>query len=878
MVPESLRSALERTYLIERELGAGGMATVYLARDLRHDRLVALKVLRPELAAVVGADRFLAEVRTTANLQHPHILGLIDSGQAEGTVFYVMPYVTGESLRDRLTREKQLPVDDALRITTEVAHALDYAHRQGVIHRDVKPENILLQDGQAMVADFGIALAATQAVGGRMTETGISLGTPQYMSPEQALGERDLTPRSDQYALACVLYELLAGEPPFTGPTVQAIVARVMTAEPDVIASRRTATPPAVTAALTRALQKVPADRFKSCGEFAEALRATHASHDGPLAGATSAPRHRALIPSFGKVAAGAGLLALGALGSPLLRGKSDPGNVVRFEISLPADLRLAPIANGRFFDISPDGQTLVFAAVAGDSQAGSVRPMGLYTRALGTLEPRVLVTGEARFPSFSRNGQALAYFAGTSLMRIGMDGGTATRLGDVKQFVRGISWGATGVVVGATTGGLLFFPNDGGEPRAITSATRDSLVWHMHPLVLPDEQHIVFAVRRGTDFQLAITSLSDSTVTVLEAGAFPLATLGNMVLFASEDGVILAGELDAKRRTMGRPVSTGIAVDVDPDRNAAAAYSAAGTLVYTVGGQLAVPYVVAASGTERRVPVEPQAFNTARFSPDGTQIAFDVMGPTGAVVWVLNRRSGAMGRLTVEERGGVFPEWSKDGRRLLYNHIPTSEVWSRVADGSEAASLVRRAPFDFVESSLSPDGKWLAYRTAATVRRMRDVVALPVDSTGPGEMQIEVGPFNEYGPRFSPNGKWIAYSSNESGRQEVYVRPFPGPGPRDQITGAGGAWPIWGGSERTLYFKRRDEVFRVGIRAADRVVVTSPPALVAGRVFGSTSHTPYDVSKDESEIVILRPLGDAPFTVALNWSTEFLRSPSRSR
>ena len=228
-----LSTALADRYRIERELGAGGMATVYLAQDLKHDRKVAIKVLRPELAAVIGAERFLREIKTIATLQHPHILGLIDSGEVDGTAYYVMPFVEGESLRDRLTREKQLPIGDAVRLATEVAAALDYAHRHGVIHRDIKPENILLHDGSALVADFGIALAVSSAGGGsRMTETGMSLGTPHYMSPEQAMGEREITARSDIYALGCVLYEMLTAEPPFEGATAQAIVARVLTESP----------------------------------------------------------------------------------------------------------------------------------------------------------------------------------------------------------------------------------------------------------------------------------------------------------------------------------------------------------------------------------------------------------------------------------------------------------------------------------------------------------------------------------------------------------------------------------------------------------------------------------------------------------------------
>jgi len=227
---DRLKAALADRYTIERELGAGGMATVYLALDVRHNRRVALKVLRPELTVFIGAERFLKEIETTANLQHPHILPLFDSGRVDTTVFYVMPYVQGESLRTRLARETQLPVADAIQIAVAVAGALDYAHRHGVIHRDIKPDNVLFHDGQALVADFGIALAVSRSDGSnRITETGMSLGTPPYMSPEQAGGDRTLDARSDVYALGAVLYEMLAGEPPFTGPTPQAILARVMT-------------------------------------------------------------------------------------------------------------------------------------------------------------------------------------------------------------------------------------------------------------------------------------------------------------------------------------------------------------------------------------------------------------------------------------------------------------------------------------------------------------------------------------------------------------------------------------------------------------------------------------------------------------------------
>ncbi len=270
---ERLTAALSDRYRPERELGAGGMATVYLAHDLRHDREVAIKVLHPDLGAALGGDRFLGEIRTTARLQHPHILPLLDSGEAGGLLFYVMPYIRGETLRDRLERETQLPVADALRIAGEIAGALTEAHSQGIVHRDIKPENILLSGAHALVADFGIALAVQQAGGARMTQTGLSLGTLQYMAPEQAMGDKHVDHRADQYALAAVTYEMLTGEPPHTGTNAQAIVAKLLTEQVRSATVLRPSVPAHVDAALRAALQKLPADRFADVAAFLAALR-----------------------------------------------------------------------------------------------------------------------------------------------------------------------------------------------------------------------------------------------------------------------------------------------------------------------------------------------------------------------------------------------------------------------------------------------------------------------------------------------------------------------------------------------------------------------------------------------------------------------------
>src|SRR5881628_3111350 len=267
-----LKAALAERYALERELGRGGMATVYLARDLRHGRLVAIKVLRPEIAAALGPERFLREIELAARLTHPHILPLHYSGQAGGFLYYVMPYIEGESLRDRLEREGPLPLEDALRITRDVTSALSYAHGHDVVHRDIKPENILLSGGEAVVADFGIARAITAAAAGTLTETGIAIGTPGYMSPEQATESVWLDGRSDIYSLGCMLYEMLAGEPPYTGVNARSVIAKQITDPVPSVRRLRDTIPPAIDGAVSKALGKTPADRFVTAAQFAEAL------------------------------------------------------------------------------------------------------------------------------------------------------------------------------------------------------------------------------------------------------------------------------------------------------------------------------------------------------------------------------------------------------------------------------------------------------------------------------------------------------------------------------------------------------------------------------------------------------------------------------
>jgi tRNA A-37 threonylcarbamoyl transferase component Bud32 len=503
---DRLRAALAARYRIERELGQGGMATVYLAQDLKHDRKVAIKVLRPELAAVIGADRFLSEIKTTANLQHPHILPLHDSGEADSFLFYVMPFVEGESLRDRLHREKQLPIGDAVRVATEVAGALDYAHRHGIIHRDIKPENILLHDGRALVADFGIALAATSA-GSRMTETGMSLGTPHYMSPEQAMGDRELTPRSDVYALGAMTYEMLLGEPPFTGPTAQSIVAKVMTERPAPLIARRERIPSHVEAAVLTALEKLPADRFEGAKAFADALgnpAFTLLGAAGPRARSADAGGLSGWIRSPWSWAALATAAAAITVGALAWRGKTAGNSDVTFT---QKTFRAEAIYTARF---APDGRTIVFSSTG---QEGTVPH--LFVIRPDNAEPEALGPDSTHLLAISSTGQ-LAVLTGARYLAQRLFEGTLATLPlgggaprEVLAGVREADFSPDGASLAVTRNvqgedrleypiGKVLYRSAGYVSDVRISPAGDEVAFFEHPVEWDDRGEVVIIDRTG--------------------------------------------------------------------------------------------------------------------------------------------------------------------------------------------------------------------------------------------------------------------------------------------------------------------------------------------------------------------------------------------
>ncbi len=624
-----LTAALADRYRIERELGQGGMATVYLAHDIKHERKVALKVLKPELAAVLGADRFVVEIKTTASLQHPHILPLFDSGTADGFLFYVMPFIDGETLRDKLNRETQLGIAEAVRITREVADSLEYAHGKGVIHRDIKPENILLANGRPMVADFGIALAVSAAAGGRMTETGLSLGTPHYMSPEQATADKEITGRSDIYSLASVLYEMLAGNPPHTGSSAQQIIVKIIADVPRPVTELRKSVPPNVAAAIAVALEKLPADRFESAKTFADALAnpafALRSATGAQLATGATRWKQRAAVP----LALGL-LMSLGAAGWGWLR-RAPAVPVTRLDLTLGA---ATPLPSSDVV-ISRDGSMLAYAGVVGSE------PAAVYLRRLdGDPDFRKLPgsDGANAAATFSPDGRSIAFRRQPDgvLLRLDVSGGgatTLTRLGTETGSY--LHWGtADQIVYAGGPQGLYRIAATGGKPEYLAKTAGAA----RYSFLLPDGSGVLFSRGAGV---FVLTFKTDSATLLVPDAVHPTYVESGHMLYIAESGGLFAVPFDlASHRITGSTVLVH-------DRIAAATgrrgYSVSrnGVLVYHEGainltGGASIPNrlaIVNLAGGADTLRLPRGRRGALRFSPDGRSVAFEQVGPNRDVV-----------------------------------------------------------------------------------------------------------------------------------------------------------------------------------------------------------------------------------------------------
>jgi Tol biopolymer transport system component len=811
-VLDKLRTALNDRYRIDREVGVGGMATVYLAHDIRHDRNVAIKVLHPDLAAALGAERFLAEIKTTAKLQHPHILPLLDSGEAEGLLYYVMPYVSGESLRDRLERETQLPVDDAVRIARECLSALESAHKQGVVHRDIKPENILLHEDQALVADFGIALAVSAAGGARMTQTGLSLGTPAYMAPEQAMGERVIDGRADIYALGAVLYEMLVGEAPFTGPTVQAIVARVMTESPRPVTGQRRSVPEHVNAAVLRALEKLPADRFHSAAEFSNALVnpgfSTRQTGQGEAVG--KQPGAKTILRNPLVPWAIAGVAVLAAIFFAVQGNRADTGNTPTYvAVDFPPEMTLPP-TGPEVIGISDDGMTLAFAGLVGGSPQ-------LFLRRLDEDVARPVAGGSTYSGSavFSPDGKWLAFNADRKIWKAPVKGGPPTAL--APSAWAHMTWAGNDAIIYTKNydGGLNRSSAEGRDTATLTSPDRKKgELGHWWPQTLPDGDHILFTnyTTPADKSKIEVISLkSGERRVVLDGGYFGRYVAGHL-LFVRNGAMSYVAFDPGSLKVTGSPVSLPLDIETNPPNGwAGFAVAPNGTLAYRTDAFRTVGLTWSdENGTEQSAVDSTGRFSDAAPSPDGKRIAVVRDGD----VWIFDTQRELFSRLTNTEQIEKSLTWSPDGRDLYYiRDVPQYDIFRRAADGSRAEELVVTSTSDKWVTTISPDGRTLLYQS--DISGGDDIYATsPNPADRARSTPVVTGPAAQSGARFSPDGMWFTYMSNESGRPEIFLSPFPadrGPS-RQQVSVGGGTAADWGPDGRTVYYNWSGRLNRVRV------------------------------------------------------------------
>jgi serine/threonine-protein kinase len=828
-----LDAALAGRYRIEKKLGEGGMASVYLAEDVKHERKVALKILRPELAAVIGAERFLAEIKTTANLQHPHILALFDSGEADGFLYYVMPYVEGETLRDRLDREGQLGVEEAVRIAREVADALDYAHRAGVIHRDIKPANILLHDGRPVVADFGIALAISAAGGGRMTETGLSLGTPHYMSPEQASADRDLSARSDVYSLGCVLYEMLAGQPPHTGPSAQSILVRILTEDPRPLTELRHTVPPHVAATVMKSIEKLPADRFESAREFKDALsdasfayevatrtRVGDAPRGSPRAAATSSTgwtTQARVLAATTAVFALTTVLTLSRIGDDGAGAFQTP--TMSFELlRLPGGVPAVAI-NDRgdvvtTFFVRAD-QFLRLRAAGADSFAPLPGTEG------------------AGIPVFSPDGEWVAFSRSNSapqgVFKVSLSSGVVVPLYEsggtpTSQSLgfqpTGLAWGDDGFIYTSPRGPgatIARIHEDGGAPDTVLHLPDG---FELRPQdVLPGGGTVLAMAAGEGSFSdahaVTVDVATGDTTSVAQGAVLARWSETGHIIYANGSGGLFAVpfDVDALRPT-GPPALAwaGLAVT---GRGGLSSFdlSASGLLVFVRGGDgSAVPqgFDLGWLGTTgfTRLPIEPVRHPDPDLSEDGSKLVY----LRGSEVVVFDLDLGT--QLSFGQDGSDLhnPVLSPDGDRVAVfgTFADTAGLW--LLSGSAGASR-RLLNVGRDEGWLAP-AQWLDDATLLSgTLEGGDVYTADIAS---GEARpILTAAWAEAMPRVSPDRRWLAFGADEDGTARLYVRSWPGL--RDKVLVSQGDEPVlfgipgnrlvWSPDSRQIFYQQGGEL-----------------------------------------------------------------------
>ena len=861
---ERLGAALADRYRIERELGQGGMATVYLAHDLKHDRDVAVKVLHPDLGAALGGERFLSEIKTTAKLQHPHILPLLDSGTADGLLYYVMPYVTGETLRTRLARERQLPVDDALRIAREVADALAYAHGLGIIHRDIKPENILLQGAHASVADFGIALAVQQAGGQRMTQTGLSLGTPQYMSPEQAMGEKTIDARSDIYALGVVTYEMLVGEPPFTGPTVQTIVAKVLTERPTAPRAIRDTVPPGVEAAVLKALAKLPADRFATAEKFSDALARPDVAPvpAPPNAGESAAAAAR----SSRSRGARAGLSVAAAVGIAALAwwlgrrsATPEPSWSAFTQLTDASGVESSP-------SISPDGESFAYASNAKGT-------WDIVVQRVGGRNP-VVVAGDSTidevWPAYSPDGKQIAYsLRGGGLFVVGATGESARRLTTFGSYPawspdgRRIVFSSEEVDTPYNTlgaGRLWIVDAAGGEPREIALALETRDFGGYQPAWSPSGARIAYWVNVGGQRDLETVSIAGrDRVKVTSDAALDWAPVwspdGRFLYFASDRGGamglwrIAVNEESGEPRGSPEPIASGVDVDMDLPH-----LSRDGTtLIFRAQRESVNPGAIAFDPAAGRIGATTLLQHRSGIlvptdvSPDGKLLALVNVPDRRQDLFLMRADGSGLTRLTDDPARDWSPRFTPDGKAVVFytNGDGKYDAFSIRLDGSGRTRLTDVA--DGVNFSMfAPDAKRLVVSLSPS-GGMIGAPPWPMTEKSATALRLDVADGRLSPTYWSRDGRWISgYIVNPAGEANGFGVYEASTGRARRLNNDSRGFDVaWlPGSRQVVYFTDRGALVMQDVESLERRAITGSlpyrPDLLASLAISPDGKTLY--------------------------------------
>jgi eukaryotic-like serine/threonine-protein kinase len=882
-------------YEIQSAVGAGGMGEVYRARDTRLDRTVAIKVLPLHLADRSELrERFEREARTIASLNHPHICTLHDIGQQDGIDYLVMEYLEGETLAQRLLKGP-LPLEQVLQYAIEIADALDKAHRKGVTHRDLKPGNIMLTKTGTKLLDFGLAklkqgvapanvqLSELPTAPDPLTAQGTIVGTLQYMAPEQ-LEAKQVDARTDIFAFGVVVYEMATGKRAFEGKSQASVISAIISSDPPPMSTLQPMTPPALDRVVKKCLAKDPEERWQNAHDLMSELKwiaegGSQAGVSVPTA-ATKGIRalgRRGLILSVGTlllVAVVTGLAVWNLKPSP----PPSPQPVSRTVIALPPGQQLAGLDSGPAVALSPDGTHLAYVARQGGAQQ-------LYLRAMDTLEARPIPGTEGGVsPFFSPDGQWLGFFAGRKLKKISMSGGAALTLGDV-AVPYGASWGSQGMIAFTPRNGsvLQLVQDAGGTPQPLTRFEKGEAS-HRWPEFLPGGKAVLFAAGQSgiafSDAQVAVQAVGTGERRNLIQGMYPrYAPFGHLVYV--QGGSLMAVPFDPQRLAV-----TGTAVPVvegvlQSTVSGAAQYSfsATGSLIYVPGGNQAAQLRlvwVNRNGAAQPLAAPEHAYVFPRLSPDGRRLAVNIQEQE-TQVWLYDLSRDTLTRLTFEGNMNLNPAWTPDGKRIVFNSNKegSQNLFWQLADGSGGLERLTNSEYLHVPMSWSPDGQLVAFFeiTPTTgydiwVLRMGDRKAQPFLRT----------PFNESVPRFSPDGRWLAYVSDESGRWEIYVQPYPGPGGKWQISTEGGTEPAWNPNGRELFYRSGDKMMAVEIATQPSFAVGKPRMLFEGQYQASPATGPnYDVSPDGQRFLMLKPseareAAPTQINVVLNWFEELKR------